>query len=94
MQTDVLCDSFLDKLFVVTNVDLKSKYNTDHKSDSFTLSSISKRKLQKSSITSSVDRFTDLPTCSSVMEMVGKLLILSLSAGGGPEFSNWFSNYK
>lgn len=36
----------------------------------------------------------DLLTCSSVMEIVGKFFILSLSAGGGPVFSNWFNNYK
>lgn len=35
----------------------------------------------------------NVPTCSSVMEMVGNVFILSLSAGGGPVFSNWFSNY-
>lgn len=36
----------------------------------------------------------NLLTCSCVMEMVGKLFILSLSAGGGPVFSNWFNNFK
>lgn len=41
---------------------------------------------------SSVNRLTHVPTCSSVMEMAGKLFILSLSAGGGPVFSNWFNN--
>lgn len=28
------------------------------------------------------------------METVGKVLILSLSAGGGPVFSNWLSSFK
>lgn len=37
-------------------------------------------------------RVTHIPTCASVMEMVGKLFIRSLSAGGGPVFSNWFNN--
>lgn len=32
--------------------------------------------------------------CSCVMDIVGKLLILSLSAGGGPVFSNWFNNFR
>lgn len=36
----------------------------------------------------------NLPTCSSVTCTVGRLFILSLSAGGGPVFSNWFNNLK
>lgn len=36
--------------------------------------------------------YFDSPTWSSVICTVGRLFILSRSAGGGPVFSNWFNN--